>query len=158
MLKMKAVMGVALILATVEYCPGCVPDPPPCIDLGFPMREIPDFVMPVGDTMLISLEEDYFDLPPECLAEYSHPDDPFFEVASSDSASVAVSMADLTTVEIVALEARVTYSARVTVVAVDQGGRQEFLVGVWDPIEMRPRSAHHSRAPSSPSNGQGDPK
>ena len=128
--EMKAILGVALILATVEYCPGCVRDAP-CIDrVGFPVREIPDVDMRVGDTMEQSLKG-HFSLPPECVAEYRHPDDAIFEVTSSDSAAVAVSMADLTTVEIVALE--VTESVRVTVVGVDHdpGHSREFLVRVW---------------------------
>lgn len=126
---MKAILGVAFILATVEYCPGCVPDAP-CNRVGFPVREIPDVDMRVGETMEQSLKG-HFSLPPECVAEYRHPDYAIFEVTSSDSAAVAVSMADLTTVEIVALE--VTESVRVTVVGVDHdpGHSREFLVRVW---------------------------
>ena len=114
---MKAARNIflAAIVATVPACTGGrrgnVVNAPPKRGI-----EMPDVDMLVGDTMEISLG-DYFGLIPACVEDYRDHGLDVFEAMSADPA-VAVSIAaDLTTLEIAALEA--ADSVRVTVVSVD---------------------------------------
>ena len=123
-------MGVALaaIVANVPACTGA-----PCnVENAPPKRgiEMPDVDMLVGDTMEVDLGG-YYDLIPACVEDYRDHGLEVFEAMSADPA-VAVSIAaDLTTLEIAALEA--ADSVRVTVVSVDQAHSQEFVVRVRAP-------------------------
>ena len=126
---MKTTISVALaaIVAAVPACTGgagCnVVNAPPKRGI-----EMPDLDMPVGNTMEVDLG-DYYDLIPGCVEDYRDRGLDVFEAMSADPAAVAVSIAaDLTTLEIAALEA--ADSVRVTVVSIDQDHRQDFFVRV----------------------------
>ncbi|MCE2399191.1 MAG: hypothetical protein J4F34_09240 [Gemmatimonadetes bacterium] len=93
--------------------------------------EMPDLYMLVGDTTEIELGE-YFALNSACVENSRNRGKDVFEVTSSDSAAVAVSLAYLTTLEIVALE--LADSVRVTVASIDYDlYGLEFVVRVWAP-------------------------
>jgi len=124
---MRTILSVALA-AVVAAVPACTGGEPCDTATGIPLREMPDVDMRVGDTMEIPLKG-HFSLPPGCVA--SAPEDTIFETTSANPAAVAVSMAEITTLEIAALE--VADSVRVTVGAIffaPDGDGHEFLVRV----------------------------
>ena len=93
-----------------------------------PLREMPDVDMLVGDTMVVPLKG-HFSLPPGCVEILSADGLGIFKATSSDPGAVAASMADITTLEIAALDA--ADSVRVTVVSeLNLGAAHEFAVRV----------------------------
>ena len=124
---MKTIIGVAALTAIVATVPACTGAK--CyIETGIPLREMPDVDMLVGDTKEIPLKG-HFSLPPGCVESFRDDGYVIFEARSSDPSAVAVTMADLTTLEIVAHEE--ADSVRVTVVSIDQEPYgHEFVVRV----------------------------
>ena len=129
---MKTTTRSIALAAAVATIPACTGGEPCDNVVGSPYpREILDVDMLVGDTVEMPLKGHFY-LPPECVANHSHPDYAIFEVTSAEPAAVAVSMADLTTLAIAALE--VSDSVRVTVVGVFHApDGHRFLVRVRAP-------------------------
>ena len=126
-MDMKTLISVALaaVVAAIPVCTGvnC------SVETGIPLREMPDVDMLVGDTMVVPLKG-HFSLPPGCVEDFSD-DGRFgiFKATSSDPGAVAASMADITTLEIAALDA--ADSVRVTVVSeLNHYAAHEFAVRV----------------------------
>ncbi len=126
-MEMRTILSIILaaVVATVPACTGVECNS----STGIPLREMPDVDMLVGATREVPLKG-HFSLPPGCVAAYRDHGRVVFEAMSADPGAVAVSIAaDLTTLEIAALEA--ADSVRVTVVPVDHPlDGQEFVVRV----------------------------
>ena len=128
-MDMKTIIVVALaaIVAAVPACTGVECN----TETGIPLREMPDVNMLVGDTMVVPLKG-HFSLPPGCVEVFSDDGHVIFQATSSDPGAVAASMADITTLEIAALDA--ADSVRVTVVSdFNLYDAHEFVVRVRAP-------------------------
>ena len=129
-MDMKTFISVALA-AIVAAVPACTGGAACNVENAPPKRgiEMPDLDMPAGERVEVDLGG-YYDLIPGCVEDYRDRGLDVFEAMSADPAAVAVSIAaDLTTLEIAALEA--ADSVRVTVVSIEQEAhRQDFFVRV----------------------------
>ena len=129
---MRGVGSIALaavVAGTVVACTGDTMGAPCEFRLGpLPDSEMPDLDMLVADTVKASLKDYFYSR--DCIEDAEEHGYSIFAARSADPAAVAVSIADVTTLEIAAID--VADSVRVTVAATTTADPlpHEFLVRV----------------------------